>query len=128
VLLHKLVEELRAQGLKTAPSSGSPLAWDADGLARRISIGRLEARLGLLACRAPHPLPLRQLIPDHLTLPCQSPSGHARVPLVAIGDSVAIGDPLLLADADSLEVDLFSPVRATVMSLDLEEGLRLQVR
>jgi Na+-translocating ferredoxin:NAD+ oxidoreductase RnfC subunit len=82
----------------------------------------------LLAYRAPQPLPLRQLIPDQLTLPLQSPSGHARVPLVAPGDAVAIGDPLLMAEAGSLEVDLFSPVRATVMSLDSEEGLRLQVR
>ena len=42
--------------------------------------------------------------------------------LVAPGDRVAVGDPLVRVETDKVEVDVESPVAGTVATLAAEEG------
>ena len=99
----------------------------ADRPGRRQSVARLTQRLGLGGA-APLPLTPRGAIPDTVTVPPRSPDGGLRVPVVSAGDSVVAGDKVSLAPVDTQEVDCLAPVAGTVVAVDEDDGVVIQIR
>ena len=121
------VARLLGQRGLVPPPSATPQPH-ADRPSRRHSMQRLVQRLGLAAAdQRLSPVP-RNCIPDQITLgPC-GPGGGARVPLVAAGDRVDLGDRVALAAAGSGEVDCRSPVAGVVLAVDPDDGVTIQPR
>ncbi len=116
---------LRDRGVSAPPADS--LRPSADRPGRRQSVARLTRRLGLNGVDQLSLTP-RGAIPETITVPPRSPAGGLRVPVVSAGDSVAPGDKVSLAPVDTDEVDCLAPVAGTVVAVDEDDGVVIEIR
>lgn len=98
-----------------------------DRAGRLLSMPRIEAMLGLaIYGMADWSGPPRAVVPEKIAVALDSPIGRRR-PAVHHGQSVGVGDRILLADPASTGVDLRSQVSGRVVEIDYDESLTIQV-
>lgn len=103
---------LRAKGITVTKQEASNVAPERPY--RKVSLGRLTARLGLSRYNKPAPIVDETYVSSVLRLPLQQHIGAPSVPTVKPGDWVAAGQEIGMAAEGKLSLPLHTPITGVV--------------